>query len=152
MNLAMVKQETIHATALVIGETGILLRGRSGAGKSSLAYEMIEWSRLQGRFGRLVSDDRVRLFATSARLLAMSHERIAGLIEVRGARIITVPYEKACRVSVVVDIVDRAERLPAPEDQVIELLGIKLYRLYMDRSTPMLARLAQIHETLLQTV
>ena len=32
---------TIHASAVVIGETGVLIRGASGAGKSTLARSLI---------------------------------------------------------------------------------------------------------------
>jgi HPr kinase/phosphorylase len=32
---------SIHATAVAIGETGILIRGPSGSGKSSLAMDLI---------------------------------------------------------------------------------------------------------------
>ena len=50
---------TVHATAIVIGETGVLIRGRSGSGKSSLALALVARVRLAGGFAAFVADDRV---------------------------------------------------------------------------------------------
>jgi HPr kinase/phosphorylase len=119
--------DTVHATALIIGENGILLRGKSGAGKSSFALKLIETAKLQGQFASLVADDRVRLIATSDRLIARPHPEIAGLIEMRGIGIVPVSYEKACVIKLVIDINEVLERIPAPQDQFIAILGIKLY-------------------------
>ena len=50
--------ETVHATCVVIDEGGVLIRGAPAAGKSTLARELVAIALLQGRFARLVSDDR----------------------------------------------------------------------------------------------
>ncbi len=42
----------LHATALVVGESGVLLRGPSGAGKSSLALALIRAARERALFRR----------------------------------------------------------------------------------------------------
>jgi HPr kinase/phosphorylase len=119
--------ETIHATALIIGENGILLRGKSGAGKSSFALKLIEAAKLQGQFASLVGDDRVRLIATPDRLIAKAHPKIQGLIEMRGVGIMPMSYEKACVLKLVIDINEHVKRIPEPQDQTIAILGIKLY-------------------------
>ena len=49
----------LHATAVVVGESGVLLRGPSGAGKSSLALALIWAARERAGFAALVADDRV---------------------------------------------------------------------------------------------
>ena len=59
---------TIHACALVIGETGVLIRGASGAGKSSLVLALLEAAAAKGLFARLVADDRVALRASETRI------------------------------------------------------------------------------------
>ncbi len=78
----------VHGVALALALDadgplfGVLLLGRSGAGKSALALEAIEacpWRRT-----RLVADDRVDLFVEDGRLTARPPARLEGLIEVRG--------------------------------------------------------------------
>ena len=58
---------TVHATAIVIGETGVLIRGRSGSGKSSLALALVARVRLAGGFAAFVADDRVALAPAGGR-------------------------------------------------------------------------------------
>jgi HPr kinase/phosphorylase len=103
---------TIHASAVVIGETGILIRGASGAGKSSLARSLIAAGELRGQHARLVGDDRIRLKAASGRLIAASHPEIAGKIETRGRGILEVAHEPAALIQLVVDLAERCGDLP----------------------------------------
>lgn len=120
----------VHATAIVAGETGVLILGRSGAGKSSLALAAIGLLRARGRFAALVADDRVWLSAPGGRLAAEAPRTIAGLVEIRGCG----PVEQACEPRA---LIDRAVRLVAREaaprlagdDAVETLLGIALPRL-----------------------
>jgi HPr kinase/phosphorylase len=121
--------QEIHATALIIGECGLLLRGKSGAGKSSFALKLIDAAQLRGQFASLVGDDRVRLFATHDRIIAKPHHIIEGVIEMRGLGIVPISHEKACIIKLVIDIDEVLERIPAPQDQFIAILGIKLYRI-----------------------
>ena len=75
---------TVHAACVVLGEAGVLIRGESGAGKSSLALGLIEAAPAHGLFGALVADDRVRITCAHGRLVARPHPAIAGRIELRG--------------------------------------------------------------------
>ncbi len=134
MNDHFFPYETIHATALVIGECGILIRGKSGAGKSSLALSMISEAKNSHLFARLVSDDRVRLFATHSHLIALVHPSIEGLIEVRQIGIINLDYEKSCVVRLVIDLEDNPPRMIAIEDETVEILGVKLLYLKLKRN------------------
>jgi HPr kinase/phosphorylase len=81
----MREPETIHATCVLIGEAGILIRGEAGSGKSTLARQLIHDARQKNLFASLVSDDRTWIVERHGRLLARVVESIAGLIEVRGA-------------------------------------------------------------------
>ncbi len=121
--------QTIHATALIIGECGLLIRGKSGAGKSSLALQLIDAATSRGLFAQLVSDDRVRLSVTHNNLMAHVHPEIAGKIELYGVGIITIPYVKTCILRAVIDIMDEIPRYPALQNEMIELSGINLYHL-----------------------
>jgi len=119
---------TIHATGLLVGHCGILIRGQSGSGKSRLALSLLQSGRAQ--FVRLVGDDRLHLSAAHGRLLMRPAAALEGLIEVRGLGVIRVPYERVAVSRIVVDLgADDASRLPAPEATAAEILGIRLARL-----------------------
>ena len=96
----------VHATAVAIGETGVLIRGVSGAGKSKLALAMLAEAGRKGLFARLICDDRVRLSLSGGRLLAHAHPAIAGRVEQRGEGILGVAHEASAVVRAVVDLVD----------------------------------------------
>ncbi len=51
----------IHATAIVVGKTGLLFSGPSGWGKSMLAFTCMTEARRLGLFTALVADDQVLL-------------------------------------------------------------------------------------------
>jgi serine kinase of HPr protein (carbohydrate metabolism regulator) len=116
--------ETVHATAVLVGTLGVLIRGASGAGKSRLALALIE------RGGRLVADDRVHLSACHGRLVATAPAAISGRLELRGRGIITVPHERSVVIRLVVDMVEESgvERLPEEQELSTTLLGIMLPR------------------------
>jgi serine kinase of HPr protein (carbohydrate metabolism regulator) len=119
----------IHATAVAIGEAGILIRGPSGAGKSRLALELIAEARRRGLFCRLVGDDRVTIAPHGGRLVAIGHPAIAGQIESRGEGILDFSYERAVVIRLVVDLgEDAPERLP-PARATTSLHGILLPQL-----------------------
>lgn len=121
---------TIHASCVLVGEAGILIRGPSGSGKSSLARALVAEARHAGRFAALVADDRVRLMARHGRLIAEVPEAIAGAIEIRGIGIVNVDFERTCVVRLVVDCEpEYPERMPAEADTKDTLCGVFLPRL-----------------------
>jgi len=126
-----VATDHVHASALIVGELGLLLRGPSGAGKSALAFALISQARARGDFGRLVGDDRVSIEARSARLIARPHPAIGGLIEARGAGLLSVPHEPACVLHAIVDLFPDStlpERFPEDAEKFAELRGVALPR------------------------
>jgi serine kinase of HPr protein (carbohydrate metabolism regulator) len=102
----------VHATCVVLAETGVLLCGPSGCGKSDLALRLVEAG------ARLVSDDRVELERRDGALWALAPAALAGLLEVRGLGIVRLDADKCqpegVRLALAVDLVDAAavERLP----------------------------------------
>lgn len=130
----------VHATAVAIGEAGVLIRGVSGAGKSRLALAVLAEARRQGLFARLICDDRVRLTLSGGRLLAHAHPAVAGMIEERGTGILTLAHEASAVVRAVVDLVDpRAglpPRLPGAREKTAEIGGVHLPRLSLVQSRP----------------
>jgi len=125
----------IHASCVLMGQTGILIRGPAGAGKSMLAWTLIETERNAGRPAALVADDRVLLASEDGGLVARAPEQLAGLIELRGLGILRVAYEPRARLGLVVDLIEEAPpRLPRPQDQVTRLEGVTLPYLAVQRA------------------
>lgn len=124
------RHATVHASCVVVGEAGILIRGSSGSGKSTLARRLITEALRDGHFAALVADDRVRVIPCNGRILAEAPAAIAGMIEVRGLGIVKVNFEPACVVRLVVDCEEAyPERMPDPAAQRAEISGIELPRL-----------------------
>jgi serine kinase of HPr protein (carbohydrate metabolism regulator) len=128
---------TIHGCALVIGETGVLIRGRSGSGKSSLVMALLEAAAARGVFARLVADDRVILHAAGDRLIAAPHPTLAGLVEQRGSGIVPLDHEKSARVACVIDLVEGGgDRMPLEADSIASLEGVPLRRVVLPSEMP----------------
>src|SRR5262249_39704193 len=84
----------VHATSVALGDAarpfggpagaGVLIMGKSGAGKSDVALRMIALG------ARLLSDDQTALFAHEGHIYAEAPAAVAGLLEVRGVGIVSV--------------------------------------------------------------
>ncbi len=108
----------VHATAIAIDRCAVLLRGRSGAGKSDLALRLIDSG------ARLVADDQVELRRAGERVLVTAPAAIAGLIEVRGVGIIRLEAVAEATLALVVDLVPSAEVERFPEIRREDVLGL----------------------------
>ena len=127
---AKARQIDIHASTVMAGEAGILIRGASGSGKSGMALALIGLVTAQMRPARLVADDRTCLEVRHGRLIASCKPAVAGLIERRGLGLVPMPHEPRVIVRLVVDCLGREpERMPEAEDLVTELLGLTLPRI-----------------------
>ena len=131
-------QAQIHASALVIGEKGVLIRGASGAGKSALALAMIEAARGASLFARLIGDDRVLLSRAGPHVVARPHPAIAGLIEKRGQGLASVKHEPGALLSCVIDLIaqgahgaDVPPRMPDAQELRATIESVELPRLML---------------------
>jgi serine kinase of HPr protein (carbohydrate metabolism regulator) len=129
-----------HASAVLVGEAGVLIRGASGAGKTQLALALIAEAERAGHFARLIGDDRIGLIASGGRLIARPHPAIAGHVERRGLGLAPVAHEGAGTIRLVVDCLEtEPPRLPEPEDMVILIEGVTLPRLGVMALDPQMA-------------
>jgi HPr kinase/phosphorylase len=132
-------ETSVHASMIVVGESGILIRGRSGTGKSRLAQALIAEGSARGVFARLVADDRVRLLVVAGRVVARAPKAIAGMIEERGTGLLEVEHETAVVVRCLVDLDPpdipeaRHARMPDAEETRDELDGVSIARIRLDR-------------------
>ena len=124
----MAAGETIHASAVLVEGRGVLLRGPSGSGKSSLALALLLADRERNR---LIADDRVALRVRDGRLLAAPPPALAGLIEVRGLGIRRQPHVSPMEIHLVVDLVPAADypRFPDPAEAIAEIEGVRIGRI-----------------------
>lgn len=114
----------VHATAVALAGSALLLRGPPGAGKSDLALRLIDGG------AALVADDQVTLRREGGRILAAPPTTIAGLIEVRGLGILRLEWCEA-PLGLIVDLVaeDAIARLPETASETV--LGLAVPRLAM---------------------
>jgi serine kinase of HPr protein (carbohydrate metabolism regulator) len=124
----MTGPSTVHGSAVLLGETGILIRGASASGKSTLVLGLLT---ADPERALLVADDRVVVMAANGRLLADVPAPIAGLIELRGVGLLRRPFVAPVVIRLVVDLVpaEAVSRLPEAADARTEIEGIALKRL-----------------------
>lgn len=149
----MTAPPNVHGTAIVIGTTGLLFLGPSGAGKSAVALHCVEEARGRGLFAAVVSDDQVLVSEAGGRLVARAPSAIAGLAEVRGAGIVTVPTIEAAVLHRAIRLLAPpfAERLP-PATETAEVLpgsNLPLTRLALFPGCTAFSTLASIHPEIL---
>ncbi len=118
----------LHATAAVVGEAGVLIRGPSGSGKSSLAFALIAAAKESGLFARLVGDDRIGIEPRGGRLIARAHPMILSKLERRGQGIIDLPALPSAIIRLIVVLAAPPEVPRYPEGAELEtvLAGISL--------------------------
>jgi serine kinase of HPr protein (carbohydrate metabolism regulator) len=128
---------TIHATAVSVKGQGVLLLGPPGSGKSDLALRLID------RGATLVADDRVHLDAAGC---LHPPPTLAGLVEVRGLGILSMPHVAGIRAALLVDLSAAPERMPARAFRTIS--GFELPIVWLpafESSAPLKVELALAH-------
>jgi len=130
---------SIHGTCVAVGRHGVLIRGRSGAGKSDLALRLI------GEGARLVADDQVVLRRAAGKIIASAPKTLRGLIEARGVGIVSVPTAASAALCLIVELVAprTVARLPDPAFATVAGVAIPVVRLApFEASAPLKVRLA----------
>jgi serine kinase of HPr protein (carbohydrate metabolism regulator) len=125
---------SLHATAVIHGESGVLILGPSGSGKSALALALMARASAAGAFGALIGDDRIFVRKAGDRLIAWGAANMAGVIERRTAGLVAVPHEPAAIVRLAVELCERGRRWPRmPDDHDRVIVGeVALARLALD--------------------
>ncbi|MBE1285923.1 MAG: serine kinase [Rhodobacteraceae bacterium] len=108
--------EICHASCVAYQNQGLLIKGDSGSGKSSLALQLMALG------ASLVADDRVILEDVEGHLLASAPPPLRGLIEMRGIGLLNVKAHGPVRLVAAVDM-DRVEEERLPRFRELDLLG-----------------------------
>lgn len=130
--------ETLHATSVAIDGRALLLCGASGTGKSDLALRLID------RGAILVSDDYTLVRRFEGRLVATAPATIAGMIEVRGVGLVSMPHVAEAPVALLVDLFDMVDRMPlTPMTRMVSGIEIPVTKIApFEASAPIKVELA----------
>lgn len=111
-----------NATSVFFNGCGILITGKSGSGKSSLALALME------RGARLISDDMTCLHIRDYRLIASAPENIKGVLEVRGLGLLSLSDSivDSAQIDMLIELVEtQNERCPLDMHFVV-IQGVRI--------------------------
>ena len=117
-DLSSAGRGVVHATSVAFAGKGILIGGQSGAGKSSLALQMLALG------ADLISDDITQVTPMRPAPLLSPAPRIAGHIEARGLGLLALPFVEDVPLHFAIWLLPpetRGERLPSAQE--IDLFG-----------------------------
>lgn len=109
----------LHASTVAINARAVVICGKSGAGKSALALELLALG------ATLVADDITELTVENVRLIATCPQSIRGRIEARGVGILKADDAGPTPVALVVDL-DASESERLPPFRSMTLAGVQL--------------------------
>jgi len=109
----------MHATCVDINGSGVLIVGRSGSGKSSLAINLLALG------STLVADDQCELVKKNNRFRISKPVSLPNSIEIRGIGLVSVPMVVETSLDWVVNM-DEAEKERMPDLRFTEIDGYKI--------------------------
>lgn len=110
----------MYGTVVALGDWGVMLRGKSGSGKSDLALRLI------GEGAQLVADDQVYLNLSGGLAYASAPPSIAGLLEVRGVGVTPFPLRARAPLALIINMIAMADVPRLPDAKTAEILGLDL--------------------------
>lgn len=119
---AVPSEVTIHASCVAFDGKGVLIKGKSGSGKSSLALQLMAFG------AQLVADDRVVL-TPSAGVRASAPAALKGMIEARNIGILNADHAADVQVACVIDL-NEVEDERLPPHRTITLMGTDIPLFY----------------------
>ena len=146
---ALAGEKSLHATAVIHGESGVLILGPSGSGKSAVALALLARASATGAFSALIGDDRIFVRKAHGRLIARGAADTAGVIERRSAGLITVRHEPVAVVRLAVELCERGRRwprMPNDDDDGLVVGEVTLPRLALDSNLSVCDQVLAIEE------
>jgi HPr kinase/phosphorylase len=128
----------IHGNCVALNGQCVLIRGKSGSGKSDLTLQLID-SAGYGLGdhvirGTLVADDQVILTRVGDHIITNPPDILAGKLEIRGQGIVDLRWVGNLKLALIVDLTAKSKisRMPVSNDLTTELLGLYFPRIYLD--------------------
>ena len=114
MQIPLNDSPIMHATCVDINGSGVLIVGRSGSGKSSLAINLIALG------STLVADDQCEIVKKNNKLSVFKPTSLPSSIEIRGVGLVSAPMVVETSLDWVVNM-DEAETQRMPDLQFTEI-------------------------------
>lgn len=125
------KTNPLHGTCVQVKGQAVLITGKPGSGKSSLALQLID------RGAVLIADDQTSLSQEEGEIVVRAPEALKGLMEVRGVGICQFPCQEKSFLKLFVEICDSIDVERLPEPIFIEYYGIKVPYLKLLKGDPL---------------
>ena len=109
----------VHASCVDVNGSGVLIVGRSGSGKSSLAINLIALG------SKLVADDQCELVRENNSFCISKPASLPKSIEIRGVGLVSVPVVKETSLDWVVNM-DEVEKERMPNPRFTEIGGFRV--------------------------
>ncbi|OUS04404.1 hypothetical protein A9Q96_15775 [Rhodobacterales bacterium 52_120_T64] len=133
----MTVESTLHGTFVAYGQSGLLIVGASGSGKSSLALALMAMD------ATLIADDRVNVSNHDGVLTGRCPSAIKGLIEARGIGLLAAKTQPTAVITCVVDL-DQTETDRLPPHRMHTILGVEISLVFGKDSPNLAAALNQL--------
>ncbi|MET3589007.1 serine kinase of HPr protein (carbohydrate metabolism regulator) [Bartonella silvatica] len=114
----------MHANCLQLGGKGLLIIGPSGSGKSTLTLSLLDRAEWSKREAKLISDDYTMLRVENGKLHGYTPENLQGGIEIRGAGLYTVDFEKQTPIDCIITLGPEYERFYT--NQTFQFAGLRI--------------------------
>lgn len=111
---------TLHGTTVALKEKAVLILGKPGMGKSSLALQLID------RGAKLVADDQTCLTLEKDALYASCPAPLKGLMEVRGVGLCPFPSQDTVPLALVVELCEPQDLQRLPDPSFVQYHGIEV--------------------------
>lgn len=122
---------TLHGTSVDVKGNGVLICGKPGTGKSSLALQLID------RGAVLVADDQTLISLKEGKLTVQSPSALKGILEVRGVGLCPFPIQENSCLQLCVEICEKETLERLPEPLFIEYHTVKVPLLKIGKYDPL---------------
>ena len=119
MKIAFNGSLIMHASCVDVNGSGVLIVGRSGSGKSSLAINLLALG------SKLVADDQCELMRKNNSFRISKPASLPESIEIRGVGLVSVPMVNETSLDWVVNM-DEVEKERMPTPQFTEIGGFRV--------------------------
>ncbi|MBO6540145.1 MAG: HPr kinase/phosphatase C-terminal domain-containing protein [Rhizobiaceae bacterium] len=129
--------QNLHASAVVVGDRGVIVTGPSGSGKTMLCMALLDFGAQSGVPVHMLGDDQLFLKSHAGRLVATAPESITGLVEIRGFRPSRIAAERSAVVDLLIRLVPPQEAPRLSDGGFETLAGVTIPALQLpQRNTP----------------